>query len=276
MLSEILNQYRGKIEKRLYLGYVRWETLINRLKKEQNSQKPISDEQIWTFIMACGYAIAGKDGIAKLSHLMTGQDQVLNDDSKIRLEVLPFPPRMKEGNTHLDLALGALKKRDGKRSGIKFDQEAPSWICFCEMKWFSDISHGVTNDIERNQLIRVIENAITFQANDQYPENVFVTLITPQKFQESNICSRLYHYKFKEYKSGVAPRKGHDLMFKEIEQCQLQPRKTYPDKDIIQKRLTNLNLNWVSYETLFDNLPSSEIYQAIAGFWESNKGSALN
>ena len=58
------SQYRQGIEKWLYLGYVKWETLINRLEKEQNYQKPISDEQLWTFIMASGYAIAGKDGIA--------------------------------------------------------------------------------------------------------------------------------------------------------------------------------------------------------------------
>jgi hypothetical protein len=133
----------------------------------------------------------------------------------------------------------------------------------------------VTNDIEHNQLIRIIENAITFQADGQCPENVFVTLITPEKFQNSNIRSRLYHYKFKEYKLGVASRKGHSLMFEEIEQCQLDKRREnqwkYPEEEKIRKRLYNLNLNWISYEELFEKLPSSEIYQAITEFWKSNK-----
>lgn len=269
MLSEILNNNREQIEKWLYLGYVKWETLIKRLDKKQDLNKPISDEQLWTFIMASGYAIAGKDGIAKLARLMTGNDQKINDDSQIWLEVLPLPPRKNEGSTHLDLALGAIKKRNGKKSGIEFDREAPSWICFGEMKWFSDISYDVTNDIERNQLIRVIENAVTFQADGKYPENVFITLITPEKFQESNIRSRLYHYKYKEYKSGVASRKAHDLMFEEIKQCQLRPRKTYPDEEIIQKRLTNLKLNWVSYEVLFRKLPDSNISEGLKKFWKT-------
>ena len=273
MLSKILNNNREQIEKWLYLGYVKWGTLINRLEKEQNSQKPMSDEQLWTFIMASGYAIAGQKGLAKLAYFMTGKKQTIKDNSQIWFEVLPLPPRKNEGSTHLDLALGAIKKRNGTESGIEFDREAPSWICFCEMKWFSDIAYGVTNDIERNQLIRVIENAVTFQADGNRPENIFVTLITPNKLKESNIRSRLYHYKFEEYKSGVASRKGHDLMFEEIKQCQLEPQNKkqwkYPEEIKIRELLANLNLNWISYEVLFRNLPNSKISDGIKKFWNT-------
>ena len=82
----------------------------------------------------------------------------------------------------------------GTDGGIQAAQGA-SWVCFCEMKWYSDISGKVTHDIHRNQLARVIENAIAFASAPL--DRAHVALVTPASFRASR--SRLYGYKFEEY-----------------------------------------------------------------------------
>ncbi len=85
-------------------------------------------------------------------------------------------------------------------SGIQLSDTDKSWICFCEMKWNSDISITVTYDLERNQLARVIENALCFQSDKhQYADEVTVTLVTPEMFYISKCKSRLFQYKYEEY-----------------------------------------------------------------------------
>jgi hypothetical protein len=42
-----------------------------------------------------------------------------------------------------------------------------SWVCFVAAKCLSDSSGDVTDDPLRNQLTRVIENALMFQASRQ-------------------------------------------------------------------------------------------------------------
>jgi hypothetical protein len=149
------------------------------------------------------------------------------------------------------------------------------------MKWFSDISHGQTNDNRRNQLIRIIENAITFQSNDNLPDKVYFTLVTPQVFlvKEDDIFSRLYQYKYYEYTNDNGP----ESLYNEINQCQLRQRDhqnnpiwNYPSIEIIQNRLANLQFNWVSYETLFENLPDSAISNSIMEFWDERSQLADN
>lgn len=59
-------------------------------------------------------------------------------------------------------------------------QPAPgaSWVCFCEMKWYSDLSTKVTHDLHRNQLAHVIENAVAFASAPL--DQVHVVLVTPR------------------------------------------------------------------------------------------------
>jgi len=60
---------------------------------------------------------------------------------------------------------------------------------------YSDISISVTYDIHRNQLARVIENALCFQGSGKYAEKIHVTLVTPSIFRNAPLKSRLYQYK---------------------------------------------------------------------------------
>ena len=261
-LAEKISKNQKKIEKYLDCGYVKWDKLIERIyNQELNKNKNFSDEQIWTFIIACGYAITGQQGINKLCSLLTGIDNL--ESNKIWFEVLPTSPRIKEGPTHLDLAIGNIKDRKNTKSGIELDPIDNSWIVFCEMKWYSDLSDNVTYDQHRNQLSRVIENAITFQKNGLFADKVFVSLVTPAIFMNKENKSRLYSYKFEEYNDSV------DRLKNDFSNCKLEKKYdkkiwNYPNN--IEDRLSKLTLKWSSFDSLFDSMPDSDILIDIKCF----------
>ncbi|MFW6311407.1 MAG: hypothetical protein ACOC1K_04140 [Nanoarchaeota archaeon] len=229
----------------------------------------MNDEQLWTFLLAPCYASFGQKGIDKLTELLT-EKKLKPISKKIWFEVLPLPPRAEEGNTNLYLAVGQIDNRKDYKSGIKLSEKENKWICFCEMKWNSDISTNVTHDSYRNQLIRVIENALTFQNNKgEYAENVFVTLVTPKKYMlddRNGIKTKLYHYKYLEYKNKIN-------IEKELEACQMKYYKnygwSYPKN--IAERINNLTLNHKSYDELFNHLKmfkNSNLSEKIIEFWK--------
>ena len=118
-LADLLEKNRDAIAQCLYLSDGRWSRPRNNLPErirsyeaEHASPELFKDEQVWTFLAACGYAIAGAEGVKKLTKILTGSDLSQPDCAKIWMEVLPFPPRKREGNTNLDLALGTIKCRD--------------------------------------------------------------------------------------------------------------------------------------------------------------------
>lgn len=267
-LAEILMKYHDEIIKYLYIGYARWDDMINRIKRqeEQQSSHDFSDEQIWTFLVSCGYAIAREQGVAMLTRALTGSNQREPTNPKIWFEVLPIPPREGKGETHLDLALGTIAGRKGTGSGIELDDVESSWICFCEMKWYSDISNSVTYDTHRNQLARVIENALCFQRSGKYAEKVYVTLVTPSIFHNASLKSRLYQYKFEEYNTNPT------CLIDDLNACVLkekeQPDWSFPS-DLTQ-RVTSLSLWWATYDELFENLPDLAIVRRLKDFWRQH------
>ena len=269
-LAELLEKEKHKIKQHLHMGKVKWDKLIKRLNKYINKKDVMNDEKLWTFLLASGYANVGLRGIEKLTELLTGKNLKPNSE-KLWFEVLPLPPRAKEGNTNLDLAIGQIAQRKDYKSGIQLSESENEWICFCEMKWDSDISTNVNHDPYRNQLIRVIENALTFQNNkNEYANDVFVTLVTPKKYMLENrnsIKTKLYHYKFLEYND---PNK----IDKEINACQMSPYENYgwvyPDN--ITERINKLRLNHKSYDELFNHLSeleNSDLNNKIMDFWNS-------
>ena len=109
LLTDSLKEHDSEIRRRLYLGYVHWEDLIARLETQERSTSGVlGDEQVWTFLVGCGYAISGTEGLARVTNILTGTDLRQPDDAKIWLEVLPQPPRDHEGATHVDLAVGSI------------------------------------------------------------------------------------------------------------------------------------------------------------------------
>lgn len=270
-LAEVLMNHHDEITKYLYIGYARWDDLISRVERqERKPSDDFADEQIWTFLVGCGYAIGGEDGVARLTKSLTSSNYKVPTNPRIWFEVLPIPPRKGEGETHLDLALGTIARRNGTESGIELENVESSWICFCEMKWYSDISYNVSYDQHRNQLVRVVENALCFQNRGKFAEKIHVVLVTPKIFQEASTKSRLYQYKYGEYYSDPSRIRG------DLDVCQLDRNDrvnwNYPSD--IQDRISKLSLGWISYEALFKGMPMSGISDELKRFVaENNKSS---
>lgn len=271
LLAEVLNRHKDKIGLYLNLGRAEWENLIKTIRSQEKRQSPgFADEQIWTFLIGCGYALCGEAGIRKLTKILTGSDQTKPLENRIWFEFLPLPPRQGEGKTSIDLALGTISQRNQTKGGIQLDVFGHPWVCFCEMKYKSDISIGTTHDVQRNQLLRVIENALCFQNAGNCADRVFVTLVTPEVFRYPKVKSRLYQYIYEEYKN------DHNRIIHDLEKCSLELRKQknwwYP-ADII-RRAESLCLNWITYEELFNGLPylkdasNSRTLSRLIDFWE--------
>lgn len=232
-----------------------WRELTEYRKRPQA-------EKVLTFLMGCGYALGREQGLQTLTKVLTGSVLKQPNQPMIWFEAQPIPPRMKEGNTHLDLALGAIARREGTANGIRFDTSTPSWICFCEAKVDSDISPRVKYDPNRNQLARVIENAICFQNSGKYPNDVYVTIIAPKAFSHKR---PLLEKKFSAYKSN--PKS----LLHDLNQCRLPKRAKadwlYP-YNIAERITKSLKLQWVCFEDLVENLPDSDISGQIRGLWD--------
>jgi hypothetical protein len=153
-------------------------------------------------------------------------------------------------------------------SGVELENVESSWICFCEMKWYSDISCNVSYDQHRNQLVRVIENALCFQNKDKFAEKIHVVLVTPKVFQQATAKSRLYQYKYSEYDSDPSRIEG------DLDMCQLVENDrvdwNYPE---IRDRIAKLSLGWISYEALFESMPVSGISDEVQRFFAENNES---
>ena len=264
-LAELLEEHRNIIEQKLHLGYVHWEDLVKKVEaQERSAQGTFRDEQVWTFLAGCGYAISGSEGLASITKILTGTDLPQPDDAKIWIEVLPLPPRKREGSTHLDLAIGYVARRGNSESGIELHHSPQSWICFCEMKWDSDISLSVTYDPNRNQLARVIENALCFQCGARYSDEVHVALVTPAIFKLPDSEFRAYRRMFQGYES------DRDKLQHDLDTCRLKKRDSvgwrYPAN--ISDRISGLNLRWPTYDELFSEVPPSAIRDGLQSFWE--------
>lgn len=260
-LAEKISKNHQKIKKFLHYGYVNWDDLINRIDRQlKNETLDFADEQVWTFLIACGYAIAAENGLKKLSSILTKSENYITN--KIYIEVLPISPREKEGQTHLDLAIGSIEIRQGTESGIELIPENKPWVCFCEMKWYSDISYNVSYDQHRNQLSRVIENALTFQKNKKFSDKIFVNLVTPKAFMDQKNKSRLYCYKFQEYNS------SNEKLIQDINNSKLRKKDNNQNwkKPELNDEISKLSLNWISYEELFCSIPKSVISKEIKEF----------
>ena len=68
-LAELLCENRDPIQAHLSLGSVHWRDLVCRVRGSSAAR----DEQLWTFLAACGYAIAGADGVRRLTGILAGQ-----------------------------------------------------------------------------------------------------------------------------------------------------------------------------------------------------------
>lgn len=246
-----------------------WNDLVLRLQKQLDAPRlDFYDEVVWTFLLGVSYAAVGWEGLRKLESFLSGQAIAPNVQHPIWLEALPVPPRNREGNTNLDLAIGAITGRLDKEGGIAHDPADGDSVTFCEMKWYSDISCRVTHDQHRNQLSRVIENAVTFQDGEgRFANQVSVTLVTPAIFVDTEPKSRLYHFKIEEYRRDPSIllaewRRSYEQMPK-----RMQGDWSYPDEARLREILeSGFTLQHLSFEELFDRAPESEFSPLLREF----------
>ncbi len=276
-LQDALEQNQAKMRERLFLTDKLWHQIMGTIRENPaelyTSSNVCKNEKIWTFLAASGYALCGIEGVEKLTNILTGSCLPQPDDARIWMEVLSYPPRIQEGNTQIDLAVGTISIREGTEGGIELGKNSPSWICFSEMKWFSDLSISTTHDLRRNQLARVIENALYFndragnsdQRGARYSDDVYVSLVTPKAFRDTEVKSRLYQYKYEEYKA--ADLNG---LIKDLNASALKLRN--PSASLGQQLERLACIRWVTYDDIFAQMPKSEISPELLSFWEERGG----
>jgi len=225
----------------------------------------LSAEVVWTYLTARKYEKAQSKLVAKLC----GIDETLPKDSKIWLETYLHPTRIRKEEVKCwrirsDLSIGNIELADDRDGQI---QSKGDWICITEAKWFDDI-HKNSRFPEIYQLSQMIEHALLLHSkNGKFPDNVYVTLITPQYFKDQlgKFSKRIYWEKFNDYKSD----KKH--LEKDLRLCPL-PFLEY-DVDTLISRIDALKLNWVTFEELLglsnlveDNIPGR--YKVTRDTWE--------
>jgi hypothetical protein len=235
----------------LELGWVNLAKLHSRVARIERSRLPLGDEQVLTYLCAYGYAIQ-PGGPQELARVLLGDDG-LAYQGRLWFEFLPASPRVGEGETHLDLALGHVGKRGTTISGLEFapPPAGPSWVAMVEAKLGCDISCEVDYDPFRNQLLRVIENAAVLSNGARhFPGVAHVVLLTPRVFKDRP-RTRLYGCKFEEYCPNG--RLDADAIEADLGQLRLQ-QATY--REPIADRLRGLRLHWVTFEEVIRRMPA--------------------
>jgi len=223
---------------------------------QSGKDKIYRNEKVWNFLIA---DILSDPSFQKQFFTSICDDSISinpNYDYDIWLESQPIPPRKgkskaSEGKTKLDIAFGSIKQRynSGKstKSGIEFDPENENgWICFVEGKFKSELSTRTTYDSCKNQLIRVIENALCFQGDRQAPKKTYVVLLTPRAYQSKQ--EKNYYKIMKECEN-------QDYILRSIKSSQFPERPPfnnwqYPN---IADRIKLLKKpNWVFYEMIIE------------------------
>ena len=199
------------------------------------------------------------------------------------MQPLPCRPGVNgnsEGNSEIDLMLGDLSNRKNTTAGVGYSQpdNSDGRACLVEAKWLSDIACKTTHDWERNQLARVIETALTFQGNLQFPDRIHVTLLTPAVFKNhrDQLGSRLYCYKWHEY-TNQCGRINADAIKLDIDRSCIPSRpagKVWSCPDLDQ-RLEKLHLHWVTYEDVINSMPETEFKAALFLFIQATSRNVL-
>ena len=216
-----------------------------------------NNEKVWNYLIA--HLISNSDNNKEYINKICGKNvNITKQNQMFWYEPEPLPPRMGEGNTKLDLALGDIKLRDETQLGIEYNHNSKtSWVSFIEGKYLSDCSTIVSNDPLRNQIVRIIENLLCFQANSQFPSELYFTLLTPRKFKE-NPYTRLYGYKMEEYQDDE--KLTRDIKLSNLEKRNQPNKWSYPNN--IKNRMKKLKLNWITYEEIIEkelNIPVMDL-----------------
>ncbi|MBX9682017.1 MAG: hypothetical protein K2X38_24935 [Gemmataceae bacterium] len=77
-LTDLLEQHSTAIAERLFVGFAGWDDLVARVRAEELSKtRPCyCDEQVWTFLVGCGYAAASELGVKALTNRAAGRPRL--------------------------------------------------------------------------------------------------------------------------------------------------------------------------------------------------------
>ena len=74
-LSELIRIHEKEIRSTLHIGYAIWDDLVTRVhRQEAHPKQDFYDEQIWTFLVGCAYALAN-NGPADLANNLLGMSE---------------------------------------------------------------------------------------------------------------------------------------------------------------------------------------------------------
>lgn len=227
-----------------------------KIIKAIESDNIYGNEVVWNFLIA--HILSNPSSQKKYFQIFCDDSIPITSNYDIWFESQPVSPRKDrqghtEKNTHLDIAFGSITSRprlgskQPSKSGIQYDnQNDDGWVCFVEGKYDSELSKQTKHDSSKNQLTRVIENALCFQGNGCFPKKLFVALLTPKAYL--NDCKKNYYKKIKEYEKP-------ENILKDVESSQIQRRSSQKDwmyPTNINERLKLLKINWLSYEDIIE------------------------
>ena len=250
-----------KIKSNIYHPAPYLEKQIKPAIKKNN----LTAEVVWTYIVARKYE---KDQ-NKLVEKLCGRSETLPTNSKIWLETYLYPTRIRQEEkdfwkSRADLSVGHIELATGRKSQIR---SSGSWVCIAESKWFDDI-HQNPKFPEISQLSQLIDHALLIHGKKgNFPERVYVTLITPQYFKDrlGRFSERNYWNKYQDYKKDIK------LLEKDLALCPLSFLKH--DLETLINRISVLNLNWVTFEELLglsnlveDHIPGK--YRTTLDTWK--------
>lgn len=215
------------------------------LSKSEFRKHIFNNEVAWTYLIA---------KIAEYNPNVYAQLAGFNPQKNhnVFLEGQPLVPYIgDEGNSHIDMALGALVLRGSTTSGIQFDCNNGEEVCFVEAKYLSDLSVRTRHYPIRDQMDRILENLLCFQGNGKFPSKLVFTLLTPRIFKQTH-GSRLYAYKFKEYSEKLGMEDSHLAERIKLKSSEKTRDKHWEYPEPLSARLNSLKLNWVTFEHLLE------------------------
>ena len=202
----------------------------------------MTKEVVWTYLVARKYENDHKT----LGKLLCAQSEDLPHDSRIWLEAYMHPTRMRQEEvqywrSRADLSMGHLQGVEDRQLQIRSNG---NWVCICESKWSDDI-HQNKQFPQIFQFSQLIEHAILLHdKSNNFPERVYVTLITPRYFQDqhSAFSKRNYWRKYHDYKS------SKESLAEDLRLCPLH----FLEYDIntLIGRINAIKFNWVTFEEL--------------------------
>lgn len=284
-----------KIKSHLRITEGQWsgerKSMLDSIEKINDDSLKDFKENYLTFIVACAYAVKGEDENTSLLKILSNQQlppSSVNNSGPTWFQFSPHTckdPQSGPGgkaSSKLDLAFGNFTKYENSEIVYDPPEQGDGWICFVEMKILEDISSNSKDNPIYNQFAKYIKSAINFHeysntAEDKkYPANIHISLVTPKIFIE-NPGSRLYSYKFKEYKSETDETINVSNIKKDIPDI---AKKEYFDDILcknlwinsnINERLQNLKLHLIPYEDILDAIPESRLKECINEIRANNR-----